>query len=149
MPKTTQIVAVKAALMTLIEEAFAEADEKVQVSWGHPGKSIKRECVIVGDVTEDQAAALLGPPRRREEAINVKVPCNVLKPGGQRVATERAAEIAAVVEEAIVDSDDLGLSAALSCEVTSSPLTERPASDGLSEAEIVLNVRVRTRISRA
>jgi hypothetical protein len=141
---TSTMIAVKDALVDVLTAALPD----VQVSWGHPGKAIQRECVVVGNVRPGrQEAVTMGSGGSREERYTVAVACNVAKRGSQREVSARAVELAAEVEEVLRADDTLGLGEAIRIEVADQGLTEAIRGDG-REAEVPLGVEVRARLRR-
>jgi hypothetical protein len=127
---TSQVPAIKAALHELITAELVG----VQVSYGHPGRNMAREMVFIGDVSISQEFKALGG-RTKHETFELDLIISVVKPGAQqRVATERAFELLATIEELLRANLTLdGLVAWLN--VRPEQLTEGFSEDG-REAEI-------------
>lgn len=104
---TSTFPAVKAALVSTIDTA---TDADIQVNYGHPGKHLEDESVVVGDMDDgDQAWASLGA-RSREEQYSIKVDFLILKAfTTQQEATERAFDVLADVETALRANVTLGV----------------------------------------
>jgi hypothetical protein len=104
---TSSLPAVKVALVSTIDTA---TDADIQVAYGHPGKHLAAESVIVGDTDDaDQAWASLGA-RTRTENYSIKVDILILKAyATQQEATERAFDVFADIETALRANVTLGV----------------------------------------
>jgi len=118
-----------------------------QLSWGTP-RTLERECVIIGDVSNsDQEWAGIGD-RRRQEDYRIELWVGVNKAGdSQREATVRAVELFAVIEAVLRANSNLGgaLPAGQWSEIKNPSLEEFP-TDGGYAAVVQSEIRVRARI---
>jgi hypothetical protein len=110
--RTSSIPVVKAALVELFERLFAD-DEGVEVFYG-PANGAAQQLVVVGSTAqnpEQQSWATIGD-RQREEKFGLDVFIEIDRHDTtQRVATERAFEVLATIEEAVRADVHLGLAA--------------------------------------
>jgi hypothetical protein len=104
---SSTIPAFKAALLTRLQ---ADADlAGLDITYGVPApRGPEREWVWLGGAREDQATAAMGQ-RRREETWVQDIVVSCLKPvrEDQQTLTERAFEIAGVIEDSLRDWSQL------------------------------------------
>lgn len=145
-PRTTLQAAVKAAIVDTL--AAFEGLDGIQISYGHPGKSIKPRALCVMDIYGETTNTTIGRPRHRDELFNVAIIADVLKKGtDQRGATEGAYELVQQTELAIDADHTLGGIPGLVWATVTGPftLTEQFDADG-RQASIEFFVECKTRI---
>lgn len=84
----------------------------IQVSYGDPGKLVRRETIFLGS-TEDQAVVdpvgFRAGRKRREEDYDLRLHIEVSgTPGGPEASERRAADLGQAIEEYLADHHDLG-----------------------------------------
>lgn len=107
---TTTLAFCQALVAAIKAAAAAHADptlHDLQVTFGHPGRDIEREGVIVGEVIEDvdrDPAALASVPAvvPVDERYSVDCRVEVVKAGGTQLeAAERATAIVELIEQTL------------------------------------------------
>ena len=141
--------AAKEALVDLLSSSADPALVDVQVSWSHPGKALRKEVVIVGNIKPNEQKAVELSARQRECRFTIEVAVDTSRRGEAKIVAERTSEIAAAVERIVAGATELGLpETVLYAQVTSADLTEGFDGDG-REALTELLVSVRARLPRS
>lgn len=100
---TSTVPALKAALLTRLQADAALAG--VTVSWGLPFGNLPRELVMLGNATVTAPDSMPGHMAmglgERQESYVLEVKVLVALPADQQAVTERAFELAAVVEASL------------------------------------------------
>jgi len=117
--------------------------EGVQVSYGWPGRTARREVLYAGHAdwnTELLTFAPAGGRNQRKEEGTAEFHIYVRKPGGDYEAAEaRAVEIGAVLEEFLAGNPLSGVDGLKLGQVEGGSLISAPTDD---EIEVVLSYRV-------
>jgi hypothetical protein len=107
MAATSTVPAVRARLVALLEAALPDA----QISYGHPGDTMDRETIFLGQARGSHSLATVRSGRRtrdEEYTIDVWVATTAVGPTPQE-ASERAWTLAAELEDVCADDATLGL----------------------------------------
>lgn len=108
---TSSVPRVKARLLTVMQTALTTLNAQGRVTWAHPGESIGKEAVFMGDAKfeSETTVALRSGAHQQDEHYNVPVVCDVTADGNDaQAAEERAYAIAGSVEDAIRADQTLG-----------------------------------------
>lgn len=110
MASTSRIVAVKDALLTILQNDGGLTG--IQVTRGRPGDDIRDEAIWIGRATGRHEPVTIRSGRQpREERFTVDVVISVVNGGGSIAdAEDRAHALAAEVEDAVAQDPKLGLS---------------------------------------
>lgn len=80
---------------------------EIQLTEADPGRSLKREAVMIGPVDMEQEWSHINAANRRRETVSLEMVVWVEKPGGTATETrERAVEIADMVADFLRSSTD-------------------------------------------
>lgn len=149
---TTTIPLTKAAIVDGLTALTGKGEplEGVHITWGVPSQKPGREWMLVGDVTTNQKAALIGIQRQpREEQYTIEVITSVVRPliDSQRATTERAFALVAELEKLVrpLTQPPLGVANVVVIEVTKTDLQEH-FDEKEREARVITSLSVMARI---
>mgnify|MGYP003657971435 FL=1 len=139
----------KAQLLTKLQANDTLSD--IQVTYGDPGGAARRECVFLGDITNNQhdPASFSTNPRRRLEDFDLEVFCFVnSKPRSSPQDCEaRAIVLATAVEDVIINDPQLGnLTGLLWCSVASMSMSCIETGDGPAST-VTVNISAHARLT--
>lgn len=134
----------KAQLLTTLQAQ--DALSGVQITYGHPGKNLKDEIIMLGNMKGQQDTVGLGGGHRHE-TTQLDVIVEVVHKGWtQQQVTERAYVLMGHVEDAIRADQTLSGVANIDAQVTGPlALSEIFTPDGWG-ANLTFNVQIRARI---
>lgn len=119
----------------------------VQVSWAHPGKGLKREVVIVGNIKSREQKPVDLSVRQRECTFTIEVAVDVSQKADAPTVADRTTELASTVEEIVAGDCHLGRpELVLYAQVTSADLTEGfddPGREALTDLAVTVRARLR------
>lgn len=136
-------LAAKGAVRDLITGLPEATSEKWHVTWGYH-KAPERTWVYLGDV--EYASSEWATNNQREEQFTVQGVINVKRRrGGPEETEHEVSRIAALIENAIDATRNLGLPAVVTCAFVPKRMGSYP-SDEMCEAQLDFDVRVTARL---
>jgi hypothetical protein len=146
----TTIPAVKTALKTAISglSAMTSSTPPVQVAYGEPGSTQRRECVYLGaavDDSEHETTALRAGRRKRDETYVLKVHVEVIGTPNPETVETRAVALSTPIEEWVADNPKLTVDAVQFALVSGVTLDTQETTDG-ARTVVTIDVRVRARL---
>jgi len=141
---TTQLAA-KNKLKELLE--LAEDLSGIQISFGHPGKNIEDECIVLGGIYGNSEVAAMGT-RKRDEDYTINCAVSIVDQGDdQEWTTTRAYELYAVVEAVLQAFPTLdGLSGLIWALVTAPTNLREGLADGGRVSDLSFGIQCKARI---